>query len=554
MKMFKFFPLACAAMMMCACSSDDPGDGKGNPNVAGEAQYLAVNIVNVGAAPTRAAVPGYEDGTTEESKIDKIRFYFFHADGSAYKLEGPTTGSVQNYLEKDITAADMGTADGTGTVKVITNAILVINGTTKKAPASVIAVVNPQSLTTLGTEAKTLNELTNTLKGSQFYTEATKDQFVMTNSVYVEAGRTVCPVTVAGHIGTDESTAKANPIDIYAERVVAKVGADLQGGLLVANTAGTSKYGMKVGTYGASTDIYAVIDGWGVADENDNAYVEKHITNTWSDTDLGITPWTTTDYHRSFWGTSPVFAAGTPKNHTFADYTAQHNEVLYTLPNTPTTAVAAANVYKNDLTKFLVTATLRYKDATGTWQNAEICKYQGVEYLGINALKEAIATTYNLYFTEAGGVYTPIQAGDVKFKTVAAGTPGVEDYQVVPVLDDTKTYYKKDASSATGYTALTASDNISKYPAEVRKDGKAYYFIPISHLATNAAKVGHYGVVRNHWYKISLNSLTGYGTPVYDENKIIDPTMPEDQATYLAAKINVLQWRVVTQNVDLGKK
>lgn len=31
MKMFKFFPLACAAMMMCACSSDDPGDGKGNP-------------------------------------------------------------------------------------------------------------------------------------------------------------------------------------------------------------------------------------------------------------------------------------------------------------------------------------------------------------------------------------------------------------------------------------------------------------------------------------------------------------------------------------------
>jgi len=96
MKMFKFFPLACAAMMMCACSSDDPGDGKGNPNVAGEAQYLAVNIVNVGTTPTRAAVPGYEDGTTEESKIDKIRFYFFHADGSAYSLKN-ATGGVDNY-------------------------------------------------------------------------------------------------------------------------------------------------------------------------------------------------------------------------------------------------------------------------------------------------------------------------------------------------------------------------------------------------------------------------------------------------------------------------
>ena len=549
MKIFKFFPLACAAMMMCACSSDDPGEGKGNPNVAGEAQYLAVNIVNVGTTPTRAAVPGYEDGTAEESKINKIRFYFFHADGSAYTLEGATTGSVDYYLEKDISASDINDNDGTGTVEKITNAILVINGTTKKAPASVIAVVNPQSLTSLGTGAKNLNDLTNTLTGSQFYTVATKDQFVMTNSVYVEAGRTVCPVTVAGHIGTNAEDAKTKAIDIYAERVVAKVDADLQGGSLVANTAGTSKYGMKVGTYGASTDIYAVIDGWGVADENDNAYVEKHITNTWSDTDLGIATWTTTDYHRSFWETSPAFSAGTPTNHTFAAYTAQHNDVLYTLPNTPTTAVDAADVYKNDLTKFLVTATLKYKDAGGTWQNAEICKYQGVEYLGIDALKEAIATTYNKYYKLVGSAYTPIQASDVDFTTTGTS---LKDYEVSPVLKTTETYYKKDPTG-TGYTPLTASDNISKYPAEVRKDGKAYYFIPISHLATNAAKVGYYGVVRNHWYKIALNSLTGYGTPVYDEDKIIDPTMPEDQATYLAAKINVLQWRVVSQSVDLGK-
>ena len=550
MKIFKFFPLACAALMMSACSSDDAGNGNGNQGVAGETQYLAVNIVNVGATPTRAAVPGYEDGTTEESKIKKIRFYFFHADGSAYKLEGPTVGTVENYLEKDITDTDMGTADGTGTVGAITKAILVINGTTKKAPASVIAVVNPQSLTSLGTDAKTLNELTNTLTGSQFYTVATKDQFVMTNSVYVEAGRTVCPVTVAGHIGTNADDAKTKAIDIYAERVVAKVDADLQGGSLVANTAGTSKYGMKVGTYGASTDIYAVIDGWGVADENDNAYVEKHITNSWTDTGLGITTWTTSDYHRSFWGTSPAFAAGSPTNHKFVDYKAQHGDVLYTLPNTPTTAVAAADVYKNDLTKFLVTATLRYQDATGTWQNAEICKYQGVEYLGINALKEAIATTYNMYYKKVGSDYTPIQAADLEFTTTGTS---LKDYEVSPVLKTTETYYKKDASSADGYTALTASDNISKYPAEVRTDGKVYYFIPISHLATDAAKVGYYGVVRNHWYKVNVKSLKGFGTPVYDEKKIIDPTIPEDQATYLAAKINVLQWRVVSQDVNLGK-
>ena len=547
MKMFKFFPLACAAMMMCACSSDDPGDGKGNPNVAGEAQYLAVNIVNVGTTPTRAAVPGYEDGTAEESKINKIRFYFFHADGSAYGLKN-AIGGVDNYIEKNISTTDVGTAGGTNTVGAITNAILVIEGTTKQAPASVIAVVNPESITpALGTDEKSLTDLTNNLTGTQFYTIATKDNFAMTNSVYVEAGRTVCPSLVAGHIGTDKATAEANPVKIYVERVVAKVGADLS--TLTANAAGTTKYGMKVGTY-SSKDIYAVIDGWGVADENGTANVEKHITNSWKDADLGISTWTTADYHRSFWETSVAFDASNAKvNHNFNDYKAAHDGIVYTLPNTPTTATT--NIYNNDLTKFLVTATLKYKDGAGTWHNAEICKYQGVEYLGIDALKEAIATTFNTYYTYDGSDYTPIQASDVTFKTAVAGIT-VKDYQVIPVLDDSKTYYKKDASSPTGYTALT-TENISTYPAEVRKDGKAYYYIPIRHLGAATTDPAYYGVVRNHWYKVKVNSLKGFGTPVYDDTKTIIPTIPDDSNTYLAAQINVLQWRVVEQSVDLGK-
>ena len=545
MKIFKFFPLACAALMMSACSSDD-GNGSENPSIASEAQYLAVNIVNVGTTPTRAAVPGYEDGTAEESTIKKIRFYFFHADGSAYGLKN-ATGGVDNYIEKNITTTDVGTAGGTNTVGTITNAILVIEGTTKQAPASVIAVVNPESITpALGTDEKSLTDLTNNLTGTQFYTIATKDNFAMTNSVYVEAGRTVCPSLVAGHIGTDKTTAEENPVKIYVERVVAKVGADLSP--LTADVDGTGKYGMQVGTY-SSKDIYAVIDGWGVADENGTANVEKHITNSWTDGGLGITTWTTADYHRSFWETSVAFGASNAKvNHNFNDYTAAHDGIVYTLPNTPT--AATADIYNNDLTKFLVTATLRYKDGTGTWQNAEICKYQGVEYLGIDALKEAIATTFNMYYTDASG-NTPIQASDVKFKTAVTGIT-VKDYQVIPVLDDSKTYYKKNPTG-TGYIPLT-TENISTYPAEVRKDGKAYYYIPIRHLGAATTDPAYYGVVRNHWYKVKVNSLKGFGTPVYDPDKTIIPTIPDDSNTYLAAQINVLQWRVVTQNVDLGKK
>lgn len=543
MKIFKFFPLACAALMMSACSSDD-GNGSENPNIAGEAQYLAVNIVNVGTTPTRAAVLGYEDGTAEESKINKIRFYFFHADGSAYGLKN-ATGGVDNYIEKTITASDINDKDGTETVDKITNAILVIEGTTKQAPASVIAVVNPESITpALGTDPKSLTELTNNVTGTQFYTIATNDNFAMTNSVYVEAGRTVCPSLVAGHIGTDKTTAEANPVKIYVERVVAKVGADLS--TLTADVDGTGKYGTMVGTY-SSKDIYAVIDGWGVADENGTANVEKHITNSWKDADLGISTWTTADYHRSFWETSVAFDASNAKvNHNFNDYKAAHNGIVYTLPNTPT--AATTDIYNNDLTKFLVTATLKYKDGTSTWHNAEICKYQGVEYLGIDALKEAIATTFNTYYTYDGSDYTPIQAGDVDFTTTGTS---LKDYQVSPVLKTGKTYYKKNPTG-TGYTPLT-TENISTYPAEVRKDGKAYYYIPIRHLGAATTAPAYYGVVRNHWYKVKVNALKGFGTPVYKDTKTIIPTIPDDSNTYLAAQINVLQWRVVEQSVNLGK-
>ena len=131
MKIFKFFPLACAALMMCACSSDDPGEGKGNPNVAGEAQYLAVNIVNVGTTPTRAGE--YEDGIGEESKINKIRFYFFHADGSPYILT-ETTQPDANWLEEDTHTQSGLAPTNPSSVDQITNAILVIKGVTASAP------------------------------------------------------------------------------------------------------------------------------------------------------------------------------------------------------------------------------------------------------------------------------------------------------------------------------------------------------------------------------------------------------------------------------------
>ena len=583
MKIFKLFPLACAALMMSACGSDNDIEG-GATNPGGDAQYLAVNIVNVGTTPTRAGV--YENGTDAENKISTVRFYFFHDDGSPYKLVATTettTGTDVNWLEQKPPINTTSPTPAEGTVDKVTEAVLVIQGKSAAAPATMVAVINPETLKDNATlnynGTVTLSELRDSKFDTQFYKlnagTNTNEDFVMTNSVYREGGNTICPTLVSGHLEATGEAAKANPVNIYVERVAAKVSAKVDN-TISSNplTLGdgtkwaTDKYGMEVGTFGTSTTIYAVIEGWGVADENSQAMLEKQIDATWTDANLGITTWNTADYHRSFWETmKPAVGTDiyTEANHSFNEYTnkiaTDFTNITYTLPNTTQTVVG--NVYNgNNLTKFLVAATLRYQDADGTWKNADICRYRGIEYMGGEAkLKVIVAATYNKYYTKNAttGGYEPLAASDIKFdytRSVANATAKeVADCQMVPTLvDATKEYYTK---TGTTYTLVADNNSVVKeielYPADIRVNGKTYYYVPIRHLGAATTDPAFYGVVRNHYYQVNLQSLKGFGSSVYNPDRVIKPVIPEEETSFLAAKINVLQWRVVSQDVNLGK-
>lgn len=566
MKIFKLFPLACAALMMSACSSDDPSNG-GSTGV-NEPQYLSVNIVNVGATPSRAASEEYENGSADENKISKVRFYFFNGDGTPYLIKDPGADGVTgdgtvNWLEA--TPGDDKTTSGTPShVEKITNAVLVINGVQSAAPSAIVAVVNPETVDPAALEnngSMRLSQLRENAVGSTFYkTDAGKvTDFVMSNSVYVNAGSDVCASLVAGHVATSADKAKANPVDLYVERVAAKVTADVDPNAFEKGDGtkwDATQYGTKtaVGKIGAY-DVYAVIDGWGLADENGKAKVEKSVNTAWTDAILGITPWTTYDYRRSFWETSVEFNAGTnkPVNHKFNDFKANMKAELYTLPNTPDNNIT--NVYDNNVTKFLVAATLKYKDEHDNWHLAEICRYNGVMILGVDNLKKQVALTFSKYYTSTDAhTYTQLTKDDITF---TEPTTSMKNYQVTPTLaadpTNTKQYYTKASDGS--YTPVDKDDvntAIGENKAEIRTEGKAYYYVPIKHLGTTGT-LGEYGVVRNHFYKINLTGLTGFGTPVYNPDTEIDPTVPSYDNTYLAARIKVLQWRIVNQNVSLGK-
>lgn len=556
--------LASALMMtVMSCSSSDDLNGGGAD--ANDKSYLAIRINNVGSvAGSRATTAEYENGTADENHIESVRFYFFNSDGTPYilKKDGQSTG--KNWLEK---SSDLNTENKQNpNVSMISNPLLVIEGNTGASPAVMIAVINPNSLDgdKLGDGAKTLDDVKRTSIFSQFYATGNKD-FVMSNSVYVANGVEKCASIVTGFVATTADAAKSKPVDLYVERVVAKVQPTIDANYAATDGRKWTKIGgkdaMKVGVYGTN-DIYAVVDGWGVADEDGKAELVKQVDTKWNDENLGISVWTSPDYHRCFWTSSVAFAAGTgaegnaPVNHSYNDYAnRQLTACAYTLPNAPTTV--APDPYASTLTKMVLATHLVYKDGAD-YKPAEICQYRGQEYLHIEDVKTEVANNFAEYYIKKGDTRTKLQPSDIEFTTKA---PNIKDYQVVATLrtlaaDETlqkKTGTTEDASSFKNVTKEDFQNSMNAEPAQIRKGGKAYYFIPIRHLGTDPKKPGYYGIVRNHVYSINIQNMYGFGTPVYDPDKIIDPTIPSNDATYLAARINVLSWRVVKYNADLDK-
>ena len=96
-------------------------------------------------------------------------------------------------------------------------------------------------------------------------------------------------------------------------------------------------------------------------------------------------------------------------------------------------------------------------------------------------------------------------------------------------------------------------------PANRYEEGLMYYAIPIEHFgkAKDGATPpqlldGNYGVVRNNLYKVEINKINTLGHGIDDPD---EPIVPGDRKKplYIAAKINILSWQIVSQRADLAE-
>lgn len=142
--------------------------------------------------------------------------------------------------------------------------------------------------------------------------------------------------------------------------------------------------------------------------------------------------------------------------------------------------------------------------------------------------------------------------------TTAEGTDGTNGtfYSYNGYVFKTKAgarLYKAIATNpgADATTVNTAfKNNVSDDDIQTYAEGYCYYTAWIKHNPGGTTmQQDKYGVVRNFWYELTVNSIKklGYSKPTYK-----DPKDPDDKAeASIQVQVNIKKWRWVKQNVDL---
>lgn len=529
----KFFFVAMAAIAVIGCQKESGVQGE----ASGMASFLKVNL-NTAGAITKAEPGSFEYGSDAENLVNSVTFYFFDAAGEKYVVQ-----NRENYMTGNVTDWKAGTVEN---IEEISGLVLVIrqaqNG---EHPAQMVAVLNAPAALKKSMTLAELNAQIETL-----YDES--NGFIMSNSVYENGAGTVIKTTAItednlfsanlkegepgynapGTILKPEDVPAGAPVEIYVERVAAKVRVNNDPATLLPVYAedGTTQ---MVDT--KDTPVYVKIEGWDVTNNTDESYILKQLSATYDP--APFTPWSVAAFYRSYWANTTAIPA--------------HDLNYYALTTT-SPKYYHENTDQENNPQLLVTA--RLVDEKG--KAVDLAKWYDKHYTLADIQAAMVGSIDHRIYTrttdEAGNtVLNSITAADVLFKQKDYKKPE-KRYQVYMTEKEGVKYYDADGKEITSTVDGIDPNNTAKHiletvePAQIWKEGMAYYYIDIQHFGETKA------MVRNHCYDITIDKIKGFGTPVFDPEQIIIPEKPEDsEAMNLAARINILSWHLVKQNVIL---
>ena len=543
MKRYLFIILA--ALTLAGCTEKLAGSGSPSQKGELERSYISVTLKSDDAGTRAPGDPDFEYGEADERYVDNIHFFLFKDDGSAFPVN---TAGGKNYLSFNVSSGgtqpdETGNPNEGPNVSDVKDKILVFDNYKGEYPTHIVAVLNWDSSHLQ--PSYTLNNLYNTLAGIR----NSADHFVMSTTVYADMQGKVIranPLTIDNICKTEEE-AKANPVEIYVERISAKVQVDAKGDV----TGKTATYDIDQ-TVG-DVAVYAKVLNWELYNEYHQSIVLKHIyPETWGMAGQIGFLWNDPNRFRSYWAGSYTGLFPSDNHFVWTDGL-EPGGVAYCGENTRQAVKDDdGNITSDPRTKVIVKAQLVNADG----EPVEVANWYGHNYIGEEAVRAEITKLLasQIFYADGSG-YKGIGASDLK-AVAGSSAEGVEAYEVFFQLSDaalTKEWYTY--SNAGGYEPAT-SDAINARLAEVEpallyRNGMTYYYTEIKHLGAEGS-TSEYGVVRNHIYKVNISKVSGLGTPVADpEIGFITPERPTDTHSYVAAEVRILSWKVVKNNYNV---
>lgn len=568
MKIKHYFGLAVIAAMTASCSSNNDlvnGGNGSSENETGTA-YASFKINLPTTSGTRADNP-------EEPKQGTPSFEYGTAD--EYEVKNGTILIFDATTDKFVTSADLGTMNPWTDVKndgVTTAAIATVQLTNVSVKGTYKALVllnnNTKDDKTKKVTLPTTDDTYATW--SKDASKANADNYVSLNGIFMANApmykdETTEPTTLVDINGVyaSKEEAQANPATtIYVERGLAKVTMKdfTEGGYPIAD-----------GTYAGDK---VEIKNWQL-DVTNNSTFPVHQTSglktAWDQ--IWNTPRfydkTSTAFQRVYWGVDP--------NYNNADYQdlANCKTAFKMIENKDVTGAAGDanpqyclentfdlnNMKQGQTTRVVFKAVFTPKDFTS--------KFKTFYKIGNNTTiwsQENLVMQIKAKAQEVLGIESETNKIEVKLDAAKndieknAGTKILTEENVQHNSANVKPEEIKAINEKLGLKAATETDPI--VGIATYKDGEAYYIARIKHFneltpwtpgkaygTDNATYLGRYGVLRNNWYELSVNKVSGLGYPDVPEVK---PTLPDDENDqYISVSVKILSWAKRSQNIDL---
>ena len=567
MRIKHFFGLAVLAAMTASCSSNNElvNGGNGSGEVENGTAYASFKInLPTTTGGTRAddptpGTPSFEHGTAAEYEVKNGTILIFDKDDKF--VESAKLGTMNPWTDVK--------ADGVTTAAIATVKLehVSVGGKYK----ALVLLNNDVDATTKKVKVTLPTASTDTYANwSKDVSKVDADNYAKTDGIFMANapmynGTTKEPTTLVDINGVYASPeeAQAKPATtIYVERGLAKV-------TMKDFTAGG--YSIGAGTYNGAT---VKIEKWQLDVTNKSTYPVHQIGGLSSATTGFADIWktdrfydqTSTAFKRVYWGVDP--------NYNNSDYQTLENckTAFNMIKNKEVTGDAGEanpqycleNTFDLDNMKQGQTTRVVFK-AVFTPKN--FTTGQTFYKIGNNTdiWKEAdLETQIHTVAVTAMGITDSEEQGKYEVKLDApnnniSGEAGQHKITVDNIKYTGTGTSKVDAAITAINEKLGLSDaaGISTY-----LNGEAYYIARIKHFneltpwkageaysTDNGKYLGRYGVLRNNWYELSVNSVSGLGYPDVPEVK---PNLPDDENDqYINVSVKILSWAKRSQSVDL---